>query len=63
MTLFLSYMVILIIGLLPLLSGFLNIMVIKILMNGGRKKWLEEDRPISKESPNFSNGNFQAAAP
>ena len=33
------------------------------LMNGGRKKWLEEDRPISKESPNFSKGNFQAAEP
>ena len=33
------------------------------LMNGGRKKWLEEDRPISKESPNFSKGNFQAATP
>ena len=33
------------------------------LMNGGRKKWLEEDRPISKEVPNFSKGNFQAAAP
>ena len=33
------------------------------LMNGGRKKWLEEDRPISKESPNFSKGDFQAAEP
>ena len=33
------------------------------LMNGGRKKWLEEDRPISKESPNFSKGSFQAAEP
>ena len=33
------------------------------LMNGGRKKWLEEDRPISKEVPNFSKGNFQAAGP
>ncbi|HEX2409342.1 MAG TPA: sulfurtransferase [Nitrososphaeraceae archaeon] len=33
------------------------------LMNGGRKKWLEEDRPISKESPNFSKGNFQASEP
>ena len=33
------------------------------LMNGGRKKWLEEDRPISKESPDFSKGNFQAAEP
>jgi thiosulfate/3-mercaptopyruvate sulfurtransferase len=33
------------------------------LMNGGRKKWLEEDREISKESPNFSKGNFQAVEP
>jgi thiosulfate/3-mercaptopyruvate sulfurtransferase len=32
-------------------------------MNGGRKKWLEEDREISKESPNFSKGNFQAVEP
>jgi len=33
------------------------------LMNGGRKKWLEEDRPISKDTPNFSKGNFQASQP
>jgi thiosulfate/3-mercaptopyruvate sulfurtransferase len=33
------------------------------LMNGGRKKWLEEDREISKGSPNFSKGNFQAVEP
>lgn len=33
------------------------------LMNGGRKKWLEEDRPISKDIPRYSNGNFKAAEP
>ena len=33
------------------------------LMNGGRKKWLEEDRPISKDMPNFSKGNFEASEP
>jgi thiosulfate/3-mercaptopyruvate sulfurtransferase len=30
------------------------------LMNGGRKKWLEEDRPISKDIPNYPRGNFTA---
>ncbi|MDQ4074205.1 MAG: sulfurtransferase [Thermoproteota archaeon] len=30
------------------------------IMNGGRKKWLEEDRPISKDSPSFPRGNFKA---
>ena len=33
------------------------------LMNGGRKKWLEEDRPISKDVPNYSKGNFRASEP
>lgn len=30
------------------------------LMNGGRKKWLEEDRPINKEIPSVEQGNFKA---
>jgi thiosulfate/3-mercaptopyruvate sulfurtransferase len=31
------------------------------LMNGGRKKWLEEDRALSKDVPsNISRGNFKA---
>ena len=30
------------------------------LMNGGRKKWLLEDRPISKEIPQYAKGNFRA---
>ena len=31
------------------------------IMNGGRKKWLEEDRPISKDTPNFPMGNFKVS--
>ena len=33
------------------------------IMNGGRKKWLEEDRPITKDIPTYSNGNFKANEP
>ncbi|MBA3977799.1 MAG: sulfurtransferase [Nitrosopumilus sp.] len=33
------------------------------IMNGGRKKWLEEDRAINKDIPSFSNGNFKAKDP
>jgi thiosulfate/3-mercaptopyruvate sulfurtransferase len=34
------------------------------LMNGGRKKWLEEeDRPISKDIPQYQLGNFKATEP
>jgi thiosulfate/3-mercaptopyruvate sulfurtransferase len=29
------------------------------LLDGGRKKWLEQDRPISKEVVNYPNGNYQ----
>jgi thiosulfate/3-mercaptopyruvate sulfurtransferase len=33
-------------------------------MNGGRKKWLEEDRPLSKDNPaNLPKGNFKASLP
>ncbi|MFZ0512255.1 MAG: sulfurtransferase [Candidatus Nitrosopolaris sp.] len=31
------------------------------LMNGGRKKWLVEDRVVSKEIPQYSTGNFKAS--
>jgi thiosulfate/3-mercaptopyruvate sulfurtransferase len=31
------------------------------LMNGGRKKWLLEDRPVSKEIPQYTKGNFEAS--
>ncbi len=33
------------------------------LMNGGRKKWLAEDRPVSKEVPKPAAGTFHARAP
>lgn len=33
------------------------------LLNGGRKKWLEEDRPLTKDIPNYSNGSFIAGEP
>lgn len=29
------------------------------LINGGRKKWLEEDRPITNESPDIAEGTFE----
>lgn len=31
------------------------------LMNGGRKKWLIEDRDVSKDIPQYSTGNFKAS--
>jgi thiosulfate/3-mercaptopyruvate sulfurtransferase len=34
-----------------------------VLLNGGRKKWLEEDRPIIKDIPKYPNGNFIAGEP
>ncbi len=33
------------------------------IMNGGRKKWLEEDRKVSKDIPNYPKGNFNASDP
>jgi thiosulfate/3-mercaptopyruvate sulfurtransferase len=33
------------------------------LMNGGRKKWLEEDRPLTKDTPSYAKGNFKALSP
>jgi thiosulfate/3-mercaptopyruvate sulfurtransferase len=34
------------------------------LMNGRRKKWLEEDSPLSKDAPsNLPEGNFKASTP
>jgi thiosulfate/3-mercaptopyruvate sulfurtransferase len=33
------------------------------LMNGGRKKWLEEDRPVSKDIPDYPNSHFRASEP
>jgi thiosulfate/3-mercaptopyruvate sulfurtransferase len=31
------------------------------IMNGGRKKWLIEDRPMSKDIPQYSKGTFKAS--
>ena len=31
------------------------------LMNGGRKKWLVEDRVMNKDIPQYSKGNFKAS--
>jgi len=33
------------------------------LMNGGRKKWLEEDRSLVKDLPSYTKGNFKASEP
>jgi thiosulfate/3-mercaptopyruvate sulfurtransferase len=33
------------------------------LINGGRKKWLQEDRPLTKDVPSHSKGNFTASDP
>jgi thiosulfate/3-mercaptopyruvate sulfurtransferase len=33
------------------------------IMDGGRKKWLEEDRQLSKEVPSYPKGNFKASEP
>jgi thiosulfate/3-mercaptopyruvate sulfurtransferase len=33
------------------------------IMNGGRKKWLEEDRAVNKDIPNYSKGSFKASDP
>jgi thiosulfate/3-mercaptopyruvate sulfurtransferase len=33
------------------------------IMNGGRKKWLEEDREVNKDIPNYPKGNFRASDP
>ena len=32
-------------------------------MNGGRKKWLQEDRPLTKDVPSYPTGNFKASEP
>ena len=33
------------------------------LLNGGRKKWIGEDRPLTKEVPQPASGHFEAQAP
>jgi thiosulfate/3-mercaptopyruvate sulfurtransferase len=33
------------------------------LMNGGRKKWIEEDKPLTKDAPKIQPSDFRASAP
>jgi len=33
------------------------------LMNGGRKKWIEEDKPLTKDVPSVPRAEFRASAP
>jgi len=33
------------------------------LLNGGRKKWIAEDRPLTKEAPTHAPGSFRAHPP
>jgi thiosulfate/3-mercaptopyruvate sulfurtransferase len=33
------------------------------LINGARKKWFEEDRPVSLDVPSYPKGNFKASEP
>jgi thiosulfate/3-mercaptopyruvate sulfurtransferase len=39
--------------------GFKDVRV----MNGGRKKWLLEDRPLTKDVPSYHAGNYTASEP
>jgi thiosulfate/3-mercaptopyruvate sulfurtransferase len=32
------------------------------IMNGGRKKWIDEDRPLTKDAPTYPKGTYQAPA-
>ncbi len=34
-----------------------------VLMNGGRKKWIDEDRPLTKDIPGYPRTAFHAAEP
>lgn len=34
-----------------------------VLMNGGRKKWIDEDKPLSKDTPQYAPARFKASNP
>ncbi len=34
-----------------------------VLMNGGRKKWIDEDKPLTKEVPHYNPTRFRASPP
>ena len=33
------------------------------IINGGRKKWIEEDKPLAKESPTFTKAEYKVSKP
>ena len=33
-----------------------------LIMNGGRQKWISENRPLSKDAPNYPRANYSAPA-
>jgi thiosulfate/3-mercaptopyruvate sulfurtransferase len=33
------------------------------VINGGRKKWIEEDKPLTKDTPSFQETNFKVSQP
>src|SRR5215472_2881977 len=34
-----------------------------VLMNGGRKKWIDEDKPLTKDTPTPQNTTYKASGP
>ena len=34
-----------------------------VLMNGGRKKWIDEDKPLTKDIPTFPRTSYKASVP
>src|SRR5438093_12578712 len=34
-----------------------------VLMNGGRKKWIDEDKPLTKDVPTYPTTSFRASGP
>src|SRR5439155_2725795 len=34
-----------------------------VLINGGRKKWIDEDKPLTKDIPKHATTNFRASNP
>src|SRR5881296_3241074 len=34
-----------------------------VLMNGGRKKWIDEDKPLTKDTPQYARATFKASNP
>jgi thiosulfate/3-mercaptopyruvate sulfurtransferase len=34
-----------------------------VIMNGGRKKWIDEDKPLTKDAPTFARTTYKASDP